>query len=173
MTLDELITQWTVRAALAFYVLSVAGMLQRSHGRRWERIARWTWTLGCGFYLAHVVAAFHFYHGWSHTVAYRDTARKTAEVTGFDWGGGLYFNYAFTVFWLGDVVWWWCSDDSRRKRPRSVTWCLHGFLAFIALNATVVFETGALRWLGLAAIFLLGIVGLKAILRRDPSRLGH
>ena len=40
-----------------------------------------------------VAFAYNFYYGWSQTAAYRDTARKTAEVVGLDWGGGLYINY--------------------------------------------------------------------------------
>jgi len=96
------------------------------------------------FYLAHVVAAFHFYHGWSHAAAYEHTARRTAEVVGLDWGGGLWWNYAFGAVWLGDILW-------RRGRPAWLGVAVQAFLAFMAFNATVVFETGAIRWLGLAA----------------------
>jgi hypothetical protein len=182
MTIGELITRWTIRAAVLLYVLAVAGELQRrvawaacppsrrvawaacppSRRVAWaacppllEAITRWAWTLGCGLCVAHVAAAFHFYHGWSHAAAYRDTARQTAEVSGLDWGGGLYFNYAFTLLWVADALWWWLAPSSRRARPFFLTAALEAYFAFIVFNATVVFETGAMRWFGVAAFCLL------------------
>ena len=53
------ITLWTVRLALAFYVLTLAALLARAR----PGTARGLWTLGCLCYLAHVAAAFHFFHG--------------------------------------------------------------------------------------------------------------
>ena len=173
MPSGELLTRWTIRIALVFYVLAVAGEFQSSRGQHRKHLARWAWTLGCGFYLAHVAAAFQFFHGWSHAAAYRDTARQTAEVIGLDWGGGLYFNYTFTMLWFADVVWWWYAPESRRMRSPKATLALHGFFAFMVFNATVVFEAGVLRWLGLAALCLLGMLGLVAAHRRKPSRLGR
>jgi hypothetical protein len=47
-------------------------------------------------------------------------------------------------------------------RPRSIEWSIQGFLAFIAFNATVVFGSGAVRWLGLAACVMIALlVGLR------------
>ena len=170
MTPGELITRGTIRVALVFYVLAVAGEFQSSRGQHWERFARWAWTLGCGLYLAHVAAAFQFYHDWSHAAAYRDTARQTAEVTGLDWGGGLYFNYAFTILWLADVARWWCAPASRRKRPLKATLAPHGFFAFMVFNATVIFETGVIRWFGVVAFCLLGMLGFYARFRSTCKR---
>ena len=130
-------TRWTIRISLALYVAALAA-------RPGSRSRRICWTLGCLFFLAHAAAAFHFYHGWSHAAAYAHTAQRTAEVVGIHWGGGLWWNYAFGVVWLADVLW-------PRRHPRWMAIAVHAFLAFMAFNATVVFETGAIRWLGLAA----------------------
>jgi len=146
-------TRWTIWIALALYVAALGA-------RPASRLRQWAWTLGCLFYLAHVAAAFHFYHHWSHAAAYQHTARRTAEVMGLDWGGGLYWNYAFTLVWLGDVIWMWL----RLRRPRWAGAAVQGFLAFMVFNATVVFETGPIRWLGLAAT--VGLLSTLLIRRR-------
>lgn len=153
MTIGEALTRWSVRMAL---VLSVAGFASLLLGRRGP--ARWVWTLGCLAFLLHVAAAFHFYHGWDHTAALAATARETEAVTGLAWGGGLYLNYLFTSLWVADVLWWWLAPTSHARRPREVTAAWHGFFAFLAFNATVVFESGLPRWLG-----LLGCAGLLAL----------
>jgi hypothetical protein len=103
----------------------------------------------------HVGLAYHFFHQWSQDSAYRATARQTADVTGLDWGGGLYFNYALIAFWIADVAWWWRDPESHRGRPRVLNIIWHGFLVFMIFNATVVFGTGALRLVGL--ILCLGL----------------
>src|SRR5262245_9319 len=115
MDTGETLTRWTVRIALAFYVLALAmRLIARQHGPG-QRLA---WTAGCVAYLAHVVCAFHFYHGWSHAAAYADTARRTGEVLGLSWGAGLNFNYAFTAVWVLDVLWWWLDPERYPTRPR-------------------------------------------------------
>jgi hypothetical protein len=156
----ELLTHWTVRLAMAFYVASLAS---RGFSPRWSRIG---WTAGCLAYLLHVACAFEYYHHWSNGEAYAATARQTAEVVGLDWGGGLYVNYAFTLVWLVDVAWWWLNAAGYLTRPRWLEWSVQGFLGFIAFNATVVFATGISRWLGVfASIFL---IGLGFSVRRAP-----
>jgi hypothetical protein len=60
-------------------------------------------------------------------------------------------SYFFTFAWLADVIWWWfagAEDYVRRSRALNIT--LHAFFFFIVFNATVVFESGSARWLGLA-----------------------
>src|SRR5882762_2048787 len=114
MTGDWL-TRWTVRGALALYALAITVRLA-APARRAE--ARFLWTAGCLLFLAHVAAAFHFFHGWSHAHAYRETARQTRELFGIDWGGGLYLNYLFTLAWAADAAyWWWGGLDGYDRRP--------------------------------------------------------
>ena len=148
METGELWTRWTVRVALMLYVFS---LVVRSRSPRWGRL---TWTAGCLAYLMHVACAFEFYHHWSDTDAYAFTARQTAAVVGLDWGGGLYVNYAFTLVWIADVVWWWLRSDAPMPALR---WIGHGFMGFIAFNATVVFATGFSRWFGIGACILIAL----------------
>ena len=149
----KILTLWTIRAAAALYAVSVIVWI-----RRRDRSARLTWTLACLLYLAHVGCAFNFYHHWSHSAAYEDTSRRTAQLLGMSWGAGLYFNYIFTVVWIMDVIWWWRGVALYRSRPQWVHTSVHTFFAFMFFNATVVFATGPVRWLGLVATATLGFM---------------
>jgi len=54
------------------------------------------------------------------------------------------------LVWVADVIWWWLAGvESYNRRPRALTIALHLFFFFIVFNATVVFESGAVRGLGL------------------------
>jgi hypothetical protein len=145
-TPGELLTLWTIRLSLAAYFLALAELLFSGHQRR-ERL--W-WTIGCLACLVHIALAMHFYHHWSHAAAYAETARQTRETIGLDWGGGIYFNYLFALVWLADVCWWWLWPGVRARRSLWISALLHGYLAFIFFNATVVFEDGPTRWMTLA-----------------------
>jgi hypothetical protein len=160
MTAGQSLTIETVRVAAAFYVLSVAARLERRDGT-----ARLTWSVACAFYLVHVAAAFQFYHHWSHAAAYVETARQTASTVGLDWGGGLYFNYLFTVIWIADVFWWWRAGLAAYRERRQIGFAIHCFLAFMFFNATVVFAHGMIRWLGMAAALALLVIAARSKLR--------
>jgi hypothetical protein len=77
MPLGDEPIRWTVRLALLGFTIAL--LLRAS--------------IGCLAYLAHLAAAFHFAHGWSHAQAYEHTALRAWEVTGWRWGGGVYVNY--------------------------------------------------------------------------------
>jgi len=113
------------------------------------------WTIACGLVWIHVACAFQFEHQWSQSAAYLQTARETAAVTGLDWGGGLWINYALMLLWAGDVGWWWLGPESFAARPAIITRVWLGFLCFIVFNATVVFKTGMLRWCGIVTTIVL------------------
>ena len=138
------LTIWTVRISFLLYVAALALMLADKRG------ARVVWAAGFLAYLAHVAAAFHYFHHWSHAAAYQETARQTEELFGFAFGGGLYFNYAFTVVWGADVLF--------RFGSRWAAAAVHGFLAFMFFNGTVVFAQGWSRWAGVAATALLAVL---------------
>jgi hypothetical protein len=140
--------------ATALYVLSVGLWLKHR-----DAAARVAWTLACAFYLAHVAAAFQFHHHWSHLAAYRETAQQTADVFGVNWGGGLYFNYAFTVVWIADAFWWWRTGlAGYRARPRWVAIVVHSFFGFMFFNAAIVFGSNFMRWFGTASILILAAI---------------
>jgi hypothetical protein len=166
MSRGEFLTKMPVWLALAGYGVGASSYLLSRGRRRWDTVARTAWTIGCAGLFAHVLFAFHYYHGWSLTSAYRETARQTAELTGLEWGGGLYINSALLAGWIADVVWWSRGLKSYRARPWRVAAAWHAFLIFIIFNATVVFKTGPLRWMGLGLClgltFLWGIVSWGA-----------
>ena len=103
-----------------------------------------------------MACAFHFFHGWSHATAVEDTARRTREAVGIDFGGGVYFNYAMLLVWTADAAWWWASPRSYLARGLSWEVAVHGFLLFMVVNAAAVFAEGPLRWatLGACAVIL-------------------
>jgi hypothetical protein len=156
---------WTARLAVGCYVVSLLLGLSASPSRRNRQAARIAWTVGAVIFLLHVVAAFHFAHDWSHHAAYEHTAQQTNAVTGLNWGGGLWFNYAFTLLWVADAAGWWGLGlefpQNFPRWSRIVRWTF----AFMMFNATVVFGPPYWRWLG-------GMLALAWILlrRREHSR---
>ncbi len=158
MSRGELYTRITIWIALCGYAFGVIVILVFPGNPRWQARARWAWTLGCLGLLIHVCCAFHFYHNWSQSSAYVETARQTNEVFGINWGGGLFINYAFITIWVLDCLWWWRSLDAYRQRPLPLIIAWQSFLIFIIFNATVVFKTGPLRWLGLGFCLAVSIL---------------
>lgn len=145
----ELLTKATIWAALAGYAIGLTTLLLSEGRRSWHSATRIAWTAGCISLIAHIACAYHFFHGWNHASAYKETARQTFEVYGWYWGGGLYINFALMFAWIADVIWWWGRLDLYRRRSKWLSGTWHVFLAFIFFNATVVFEGGVLRWLWL------------------------
>jgi hypothetical protein len=82
--LGVLLTKWTIRLALACYVMYLAGWLA-VRSPHWPHAARWVWTAGCGLFVVHVACAFHFYHDWSYT------AGQAHQLLGMAFGNGIYF----------------------------------------------------------------------------------
>jgi hypothetical protein len=145
MDLGEWLTRGTVWLALTLYA---GGEVVRW---RTGRLApgRWLNTLGCAVFLAHVACAFHFYHQWSHSAAYADTARQTAELTGWNSGAGLYVNYLFALVWVGEAIRSWVKVNSYWERPKALSWTIRGFFWFMIFNGAVVFAHGPMRSVGL------------------------
>jgi hypothetical protein len=166
--MSYLLTYTSVHLALLGYAV---GLLWVCCGRRrsWQGVVRALWTLGCGLFLVHVAAAFHYHYGWSHAIALRETARETARVTGVQSGSGLYLNYLFTVLWVVDVASWWLWPERYLRRSAAWDWGLHGFFLFLAFNATVVFEHGWVRWTALAVLFGVAAVSAFVRVRRGSS----
>jgi hypothetical protein len=156
MDTGEWLTRGTVWLGLSLYA---AGEILRPARRAGELDARSRLlnTLGCAAFLAHVAFAFHFYHAWSHSAAYTDTARRTAELFGWNWGGGIYFNYLFALLWIGDVAWSWAQPAAYCGRPGWTIWIARSFFCFMILNGAVVFTRGALQVYGLVLCLTLVI----------------
>lgn len=151
-----LLIHWSARISFVLYASAIAAWLIGK-----ARAAPLIWTSGFLVYLIHVVAAFQFQHHWNHAAAYEETARQTAALFGVSTGVGLYCNYAFTVMWALDVIWIWWSAETYRERPHWIAVAIHGFMSFLFFNATVVFVSGRVRWLGILVCIALGILWLR------------
>jgi hypothetical protein len=148
-TLAEDVTRASVRPALLYYAIALT-LLLRLKSDDWTtttpvgRLARCCWTLAWAAYVIHVAIALGFFHHGSHA----DAIQHTEERSGF--GEGIYVSHLFTLVWTCDVAWWWLRPGAYAVRPHWIGLALHGYLAFVVFNATVVFEEGAVRWAGVA-----------------------
>lgn len=158
-----ILVRWTVRLAVGCYALrawlDVAGLASL-------RTRRAIWTAGAAFYLAHVVAAFHFVHDWRHADAWRATAEETVRLVGWRSGAGLWVNYAFTLLWLADAGAWWAVGADYPQRFRRTLFVMHAVFAFLMFNATAVF--GPAYWRPIVAAYTLLLAG--GLLRRIGRR---
>jgi hypothetical protein len=149
MNRSELLTKvWIWLSLTGYGVGAITFHLSRGR-RKWDTLARLAYTFGFITLIIHVAFALHLYHQWSQDSVYRETARQTAEVFGLNWGGGMYVNYAFMLGWMIDAIWWWRGHDDYRRRPKWLAAAWQTFLLFIIFNATFVFASGIVRWLGL------------------------
>ena len=169
----DALTRNTVRVALAYYAAAAALMLVLRPAEwaaaSWRgRLARGCWTLAWAAYLVHLAMAFHHVDHWSHA---RAVARTHAR-TGF--GEGIYLSHLFTLLWTLDVAWWWLRPAGYADRPAWAHRGLHGFMAFMVFNATVVFEQGWIRWAGLAGFAVLAAVWLgRGLIYVPPDPRGR
>ena len=157
--------RWTIWLSMLAYVAFLCGSL-RPKWCSWST-RRTIWTFACVMFIGHFIAAFHYYHRWSHAHAVADTAEKTRALMGWAFGEGIYFSYLFLVIWILDVVWMWAAALSYQKRAAGIGVLVHGYLMFIAVNGTAVFESGVTRWATVASG--IGLLALLATLKRQPS----
>ena len=138
---------WTARGAVACWAARLIVALLR--GRRSPKsVEVLLWLTGWSLLVVHVGCAFHFQHGWSHTAAYDHTAQRTAEATGWAWGGGVFFNYSTIAIWGADLVVLTISCKTNRSAPRLWTVFATAWVGFMILNSTLVFGP---RWWWLVA----------------------
>lgn len=159
------ITLITVRIALVCYAIEVGLLLAGCRGPRWRILLRPLWTIGCLAIVAHVIAAFHYSHRWSHDDAIRSTAKQTEQLVGWAFGAGLYFNYLFLLIWIADVLYWWLRPERCESRPVWLEYGIHGYLFFIAVNGAVIFESGVTRIPGVLAIVIFAAILVRRRLK--------
>jgi hypothetical protein len=170
----EFATLWTVRIAMAAFAASLAIRFTAGPIPLVRRLRLWAarlaWSVGCALQVVHVACALGFYHGWSHAEAHAHTARRTAEMTGWNWGGGLYLNYLFTVLWIADAAWWRVDRESYEKRGGVLDAAVLGFMAFMAVNGVIVFGPPATRIVAIAITLplLLVVVRARRLQRMPP-----
>ena len=119
----------TARADVMLWFAACVVML--GHGL--TPFARLVWALGAAMHVAHVLFAFGLAHGWSHGHAFR----RVEHVGGY--GEGIFVSHAFAVVWVADAVWWCVNPSGYARRPWRARVAVHGFLAFVVFNSTVVF----------------------------------
>lgn len=157
MGIGNLAISWSIRAALVAYFAALVLRMGRgclSPG------PRYLWLAGCACSWLHLAAVFHFAHNWSHQAATEHIAERTAMVVGWAFGAGIWFNYLFNLLWLTDALWWTLQPKNYCARPAWQNLSIHGFLLFMVVNATVVFETGLSRWLGTVGVLSVVLVFL-------------
>jgi hypothetical protein len=148
MDTGQWLTRGTIWLALTLYVAGeIVSVALR--GNQSERVARVLNSVGCAAFVAHVGCAFHFHHHWSHAAAYAETARQTAAYFGWEWGGGIYFNYALLLLWLSYAILSWTNPLHSRLRPGWTLWIGRSFILMMMVNGAVIFAHGPVRWFGL------------------------
>ena len=169
MSAGALLISWTVRLALLCYTAATVISLLRPPAQRRTLIVRPLWTAGALLFIAHVAAAFHYRHHWSHAAAVRSTAAQTEELIGIAFGEGLWFSYLFVLLWTADAAWSWIDSDSWQKRRPAVTRALHLWLFFIAFNGAVVFESGPTRPAGVFVTIVVLVLAVRRLTRRQQE----
>jgi hypothetical protein len=140
-----------VRGTVLVSTLAWAGSeVLASHGA--ARRARLISTLGLTLLAVHVLLAFHIVYGWDHQAALVETARQTAALTGWSWGGGVFVNYAFIAVWAADVAWWWLAPAARARRPPGLEHARLALFIFMFVNGAIVFASGFGRAVGVVAV---------------------
>jgi hypothetical protein len=76
------ITLNTARISLIGYAVVVGLPLAGCRGRSWRNLLRPMRTIGCIAMMAHVMAAFHDTHHWSHADAIESAARESKQLIG-------------------------------------------------------------------------------------------
>lgn len=163
--MGSVMTVWTIRmAVLLLFAVLIGKVVAIGSGAKSKQqpdsfkmtplinCLSWVWFVGAIFALIHMILAFQFYHHWSHTAAVVETATQTEELIGWAFGGGIYFNYLFVMLWLIDGIWWLVNPATYLRRPRYWSFVVDGFLLFIAVNGTIIFESGFSRWLGVTLL---------------------
>ena len=149
MTLEHSLIAWSIRLSMLLFVLVIACRILGSKTIIESTVTKTVWTCAFALFIVHVLASFHFVHRWSHSAAYRATAKQTLELLGIEVGTGVYFNYLFLVVWAADVINSWTNFSVGRWM---VQWLLRiglMYMIFIAFNGVVVFESGWLRAVGI------------------------
>ncbi len=166
----EFLTRATIWITFIGYIVGSVLFAISNSRRRFDSAARIAWTVAVVGLIAHFICAFEYFHFWSHSHAYIETARQTNEVLRVNWGGGLFINYALLALWILDVGWWWLNGlESYRQRSRVLVLAWHSFLIFIIFNATVVFKSGVVRWIGVVMTIVLCVAWSQVFRQRWSS----
>jgi hypothetical protein len=153
LTNGQRVSLWCIRCSILFLVVAFGRQLT---GRpKTERLNATIWLIGALFAAAHSLGSLATFHHFSQAEAFESTAQQTQDLLGFRFGAGLYVNYVFVVVWLFDALFRMFQRDRYQQLPTWYHYSVEGFLAFIAINGTIVFKSGWLRWTAIACIAVL------------------
>ena len=129
----------TIWIALALFAAAEAGRTRLASPQGPASWAWEAWTAGGLLVVVHVLVALDLRYNWDHALAVSETARRSAEVYGSAWRGGLYVNYLFVLAWF--VESWRWRRSMKRNTPLSpaVTWALRAFFLVVIANGAIVF----------------------------------
>lgn len=116
-----------------------------------EATCAWSWLIGAALLSIHIVASYTFVYHWNHQAALAATAEDSFRVTGVRASWGVYVNFAFAAIWLSYSL--ACLTGKRRHGWFDTA--IYLFLAFIVACATILFETGTIRWTATVAALIL------------------
>lgn len=169
-TWGEHASLWAIR--LAMIAMFVTFAMQLLGSSEVSNRVRSLWLFGAVAALAHSLGALFAFHAGSHQEAFDSTAKQTEELLGVAVGIGLYVNYVFVFVWLGDACFRWFGRNVYSGLPRWYRPVMYGFLGFIAVNGTVVFKSGSIRWIAVGAIVALGCLWWRQIQQQTRSSAG-
>jgi len=133
-----------------------------------RRRARVAWTIGALALLAHTALAFQVRHAWSHQHASDAIARRTEEIVGIAWAGGIWINYLFAALWMGEAAWWWARPAGFLGRPRAALWSVRLVFLTMFVNGAIVFAEGPVVAAGLLATGIVLLSWCRGVLQAEP-----
>lgn len=160
MASGDLVISWSIRLSILFYLLSLFLQVVSYQKGRSLKYASLASLIGFAFSLLHFWSAFEYHHHWSHQAAFDETAKRTADLFGFHFGYGIYFNYFFLAAWGTDLI-LRCFSSSNSPSQRVLLWSLQGYLLFIVINGAIVFASGPVQWLTGLALISLALLSIK------------
>lgn len=164
-------TLWTARVCAGFYLAALTVTLgTERRSKCGAHLWRILWSLAFASLAIHVACAFEFEHDWSHGAAFRHTAAQTESVTGINWGGGLYFNYLFLLWWGLDVATCWFDPVRVVHRGSRFRRTSDALCAFMMLNATVVFGPDWWKWVALIVLPAFAVLWWSGKTRRNEKQ---
>ncbi|MBM61537.1 MAG: hypothetical protein CL484_01165 [Acidobacteria bacterium] len=151
--MGAILTSATIWLALSLYAASQ--LWRRYSPARRTSIGVWLLGLGLTSYAAHIATAFEVHYNWSQAVAYAETARQAKAVFGWAFGGGLYINFLFGLFWLSEVCWWSKIPQGYLKRAVWLEWTSRSFFLLMVVNGAVIFVNTPQRWFGIVLVLII------------------
>lgn len=143
------IARWSAWPGFLCYAIAV-GLLIGPRPGDYRFLAYRFSLIGWITLVMHVVIAMGVVHHWNLAEAMQHTARQTQAAVGWNWGGGVWLNFAT----IG--IWGWTLRPGFACQPKWLTGLAQWYIAFMMFNATVVFGSRPARVAG--ALICLGLI---------------